>query len=440
MRHAQITTMSFIRTSSPEEHSVLRKTAWRLIPFLCLLYFIAFLDRVNVGFAALTMNQDIGLSASAYGIGAGIFFLGYFFFEVPSNLLLKRFGARRWIARIMVSWGIVSMAMACVQGPVSFWILRFLLGVAEAGFFPGMILYLTYWFPNRVRGAMVGYFLLANPLTSVLGAPLSTALLGSELFGLAGWQTMFIIEGIPAILLGIVVLFYLHDSPAEAKWLNADEKRVLISAIEREQQFAQHASLREGLTSRSVWLFGAIYFGMNLGVYGFGFFAPQIIKALGNFSVTQTGFVTAIPYACAALAMFLWGRHSDATGERVWHFSLAALMGACAFTIGSYSTNVYIAIAAFSLGAMGVLGAMPVFWTMPTALLTGTAAAGGIALINSIGTLSGYFGPVLMGKLKESTGSYTAGLTLIAVAMSLSALLVLSTVRKTFTKRSGSTS
>jgi MFS transporter, ACS family, tartrate transporter len=440
MPHARFTTMSFIRMSLPEEQAVLRKTAWRLIPFLCLLYFIAFLDRVNVGFAALTMNQDIGLSASAYGLGAGIFFLGYFFFEVPSNLLLKRFGARRWIARIMVSWGIISMAMAFVQGPVSFWILRFLLGVAEAGFFPGIILYLTYWFPNRVRGAMVGYFLLANPLTSVLGAPLSTALLGSELFGLAGWQTMFIIEGIPAILLGIVVLFYLHDSPAEAKWLNADEKRVLIAAVEREQQSAQHASLREGLTSRTVWLFGLIYFGMNLGVYGFGFFAPQIIKGLGSFTLTQTGFVTAIPYACAGLAMFLWGRHSDSTGERVWHFSLAALIGACAFTIGSYSTNVYVAIAAFSIGSMGVLGALPVFWTMPTALLTGTAAAGGIALINSIGTLSGYFGPVLMGKLKESTGSYAAGLTLIAVAMSLSALLVLSTVRKTFTKRSGSTS
>jgi MFS transporter, ACS family, tartrate transporter len=432
--------MSSNSLPSPQERAVIRKTALRLLPFLCLLYFIAFLDRVNVGFAALTMNQDIGLTATAYGVGAGIFFLGYFFFEVPSNLALRRFGARRWIARIMVSWGLISIAMAFVQGTTSFWVLRFLLGVAEAGFFPGIILYLTFWFPNSVRGAMVGYFLLANPLTSVIGAPLSTALLGTSLFDLAGWQTMFIIEGLPAIALGIVVLFYLQDSPAQAHWLDESERHILINAIEREQQQStQHVSLRAGLTSPAVWLFGLIYFGMNLGVYGFGFWAPQIIKELGDFSVQATGFVTAIPYACAAVAMFLWGRHSDRTQERPWHFALAALTGAAAFIVGSYSANVYIALAAFSLGAMGILAALPVFWTMPTALLAGTAAAGGIALINSIGTLSGYVGPVLMGKLKEATGSYSAGLLWIASAMTLAAVLVVATQRKTFTRRSGST-
>lgn len=410
---------------APAERAVIAKAALRLIPFICLLYFVAFLDRVNVGFAALTMNQDIGLSASAYGLGAGIFFLGYFIFEVPSNLLLKRFGARRWIARIMVTWGLVCLAMAFVTGPVSFWILRFLLGVAEAGFFPGMILYLTFWFPNSVRGAMIGYFLLANPLSSVIGAPLSTALLGTQLWGLAGWQTMFIIESLPAIALGVAVLFWLSDSPAKAQWLNEDERRTLETAIAREQRPDQHAALRDAFASPQVWLFGLIYFGLNLGVYGFGFWAPQMIKSLGNFSNAQTGLVTILPYACGAVAMFLWGRHSDRTRERVWHIALPALLGATGFLIGSNTDNLWLAIASFSVGAIGIFGALPVFWTLPTAMLTGAAAAGGIALINSIGTLSGYLGPVVIGKLKEATSGYSAGLAVLAVSMAFSSVLSL---------------
>jgi ACS family tartrate transporter-like MFS transporter len=408
---------------SPQEQVVIAKVALRLIPFVCLLYFVAFLDRVNVGFAALTMNQDLGLSASAYGTGAGIFFLGYFLFEVPSNLLLKRFGARRWIARIMVTWGLIAMAMAFVTGPVSFWILRFLLGVAEAGFFPGMILYLTFWFPNSVRCAMIGYFLLASPLSSVVGAPVSTALLGTHLFGLTGWQTMFIIEGLPAILLGVVVFFWLEDSPATASWLNDAERQTLATALAREQQSHRRVSLRDAFTSGRVWLFALVYFGLNFGIYGFGFWAPQMIKALGGFSNAQTGLVTIVPYACGAVSMFLWSRHSDRANERVWHLVLPALLSATGFGIAAMTHDVYFVLAAFTCAAIGLYAAMPVFWTLPTAMLAGTAAAGGIALINSIGTLSGYVGPVLMGRLRDSSGNYVAGLWALASFMAAAGLV-----------------
>lgn len=403
--------------SEPETRAVLRKVALRLIPFLCLLYFVAFLDRVNVGFAALTMNADIGLSDAAYGIGAGIFFLGYFLFEVPSNLFLKRVGARRWIARIMFTWGVIAVAMAFVQGPASFWTLRFLLGVAEAGFFPGMILYLTYWFPNSARAAVIGYFLLANPLSSVIGAPLSTLLLDTQIFGLSGWQTMFVVEGLPAVLLAFVVLYKLPDSPADAPWLSPQERDTLQAAIDREQLPDRHESLREAFLSSRVWLLALIYFGINLGVYGFGFWAPQIIRGLGQFTNTETGLVTVIPYACGAIAMFLWGRHSDRTGERKWHLALPALLGAVGFLVGGHATGITLAIAGFTLGAIGLYAALPVFWTLPTAILAGTAAAGGIALINSIGTLSGYVGPVLMGKLKEATQDNSGGLLALAVGL-----------------------
>jgi ACS family tartrate transporter-like MFS transporter len=421
--------MTSVPTTAIEERAVIRKAAVRLLPFLCLLYFVAFLDRVNVGFAALTMNQDIGLSATAYGFGAGVFFLGYFLFEVPSNLLLKRFGARRWIARIMVSWGLVSIAMAFAQGPTSFWTLRFLLGVAEAGFFPGIILYLTFWFPNHVRGAMIGYFLLANPLSSVIGAPLSTALLGTTLFGLSGWQTMFVLEGLPAIVLGIVVLRWLRDSPAQAEWLSARERDVLTAAVARDHKLSQHSSLREGLVNPRVWLFAVIYFGLNLGVYGFGFWAPQMIKALGEFTNEQIGLITVIPYACGALAMFLWGRRSDRTGERRWHLTIPALVGALGFLFGSHTSNVQVAIACYTLGAIGIFAALPVFWTLPSAMLTDRAAAGGIALINSIGTLSGTLGPVMIGRLNDATGNYSAGLFLLSFSMAVAGVLNLFAAR-----------
>lgn len=408
---------------SGEERAVVRKVAWRLLPFLCLIYFIAYLDRVNVGFAALTMSPDLGLSATAYGLGAGIFFVGYFLFEVPSNFMLKRVGARLWIARIMVTWGLISIAMAFVTGPTSFLVLRFLLGVAEAGFFPGMILYLTFWFPNSVRAAILGVFIIANPASTIIGAPLSTSLLGTSLFGLAGWQTMFVVEGLPAVLLGVAVLFVLCDGPGNAHWLSERERHVLLNAISRDERLNVHSSWRAGLLSADVWRFAALYAALMMGVYGFGFWAPQIIKSLGGLTNSEVGRVLVIPYAGATLAMYLWARHSDRTGERMWHLALPAFAGTVGFLYGGFADNVYLSVVAFTLGAVGIYATLPVFWSLPTALLGGSAAAGGIALINSIGNLSGYIGPSLIGWLRDRTNGYAPGLLVIAASMLLAGVL-----------------
>jgi MFS transporter, ACS family, tartrate transporter len=408
---------------STEERAVIRKAMWRLLPFLGFIYFIAYLDRVNVSFAALTMNTDLGISASAYGLGAGIFFVAYFLFEVPSNFALKRFGARMWIARIMVTWGLISMAMAFIVGPKSFYVMRFLLGVAEAGFFPGMVFYLTYWFPNRVRAGIFGIFIIANPASTVIGAPLSTTLLGTSLFGLSGWQTMFLIEGLPAVLLGVVVLFVLCDSPAKARWLTDREKDVLQAAIKRDERLNTFTSARDGLLHPLVWLFSGLYAALMMGVYGFGLWAPQIVKSLGNLSNQEVGLVLVIPYACATLAMVLWGRHSDRTGERKWHLALPGVVGMIGFLYGSFSGSFYGAVLGFTIGAIGIYASLPLFWSLPTAILGGSAAAGGIALINSIGNLSGYFGPFIIGKLKDLTQGFTAGLLVIAASLGLAAIL-----------------
>jgi ACS family tartrate transporter-like MFS transporter len=405
------------------ERAVFRKAAWRLIPFLGLLYFVSFLDRVNVGFAALTMNQDLGLSASAYGIGAGIFFLGYFLFEVPSNLVLARVGARRWISRILLTWGALSVAMAFVTGPVSFWIVRFLLGAAEAGFFPGMVLYLTYWFPNAARGRIMGWFFIAIPLSSAFGAPLSTWLLGFEPFGLRGWQAMFILEGLPAVLLGIVVLARLPDGPRQARWLDPAEVATVEAMLARERTAGPAATLRRTLLRPAVWHFAAIYFGIVVGLYGFGFWAPQIIKSLGDLSNSQVGLIATAPYLTAAVAMYFWSARSDAVGERRWHTALPAFVGAAGFAVSALLPDPVLRMAAFTLGAIGIYAALPVFWTLPTAALTGRAAAGGIALVNAIGNLGGYLGPVFVGRLKELTGGYDAGMLAIAVAMAVSGVL-----------------
>ncbi len=404
--------------------------AWRLLPFLCLIYFIAYLDRVNVGFAALTMNQDLGLSATAYGLGAGIFFIGYFLFEVPSNFMLKRFGARVWIARIMVTWGVLSIAMAFVTGPKSFFVLRFLLGVAEAGFFPGMIFYLTFWFPSRVRAAMLGIFIVANPASTVIGAPLSTTLLGTSVWHFTGWQTMFLVEGVPAVLLGFAVLFVLCDSPTKAKWLTERERHVLERAIEHDQLPGAPTTWRAGLMSADVWRFALLYAALMMAVYGFGLWAPQIIKALGNFTNQQVGLVLVIPYAAATVAMCGWARHSDRKGERTWHLALPAFLAAAGFLYSGFTDDVYLAMAAFTLGAMGIYSTLPLFWMLPTSLLGGSAAAGGIAMINAIGNLSGYFGPSIMGRLKDTTGGYTAGLIGIAASLAFAGALSLYVSRR----------
>lgn len=409
-------------------NSALRKVALRLIPFLGVLYFFAFLDRVNVGFAALTMNADLGLSAQVFGLGAGIFFVGYVLFEVPSNVMLERFGARVWIARIMISWGILSAAMAFVQGPKSFYTVRLLLGIAEAGFFPGIIFYLTCWFPSQHRARIIALFMIALPLSSVIGAPISTALLGIEAAGLKGWQWMFLLEAIPTIVLGIVVLAVLPDRPADAKWLSADEKRWLQREIDRERADTTHghaSSLREALTMPRVWRNGLVYFCILVGLYGFSFWLPQIIASLGEMTNVQVGLFTMIPYTLACIGLVLWGRHSDATGERSWHVALPSLLGAVALIVSGWAAAPLLAFAALCLAAVGIYAGLPAFWALASRGMQGAAAAGAIALINSLGNFGGFLGPAAIGMAKTHTGSYAASLVLIAAFLAFGAALVI---------------
>jgi D-galactonate transporter len=421
--------MSQAITGQTTAESVMHKVSWRLIPFMVLLYFVAFLDRVNVGFAALTMNKDLGLTATVFGNGAGIFFIGYFIFEVPSNVALEKFGARMWIARIMITWGIISGLMALTTGPISFYTLRFLLGIAEAGFFPGMILYLTYWFPSAYRAKIVGCFLLAIPISSIIGAPISTALLGTSILGLKGWQSLFILEALPALVLGFVVLFFMTDKPEKAHWLTPAERDWLSRVLQAERKTREsvhHYTLGQALMNPRVVLFGLMYFGIVIGLYGFSFWLPQIIKGFGGLSNWQVGLITMIPSAFAAAAMYLWGRHSDKTGERVWHVFLPAIIGGTSLAISGFLTGTpALALVALTIGAMGIYAALPTFWTLPTAMLSGTAAAGGIALINSIGNLGGYFGPSFMGYLKDWTKSHTYGLIGLGACMAMSGFLAL---------------
>jgi ACS family tartrate transporter-like MFS transporter len=320
--------------------SAIRKATVRLIPFLCLAYTINFLDRVNVGFAALHMNADLGFSPSVFGFGAGIFFLGYIAFEIPSNLALQRFGARIWIARIMISWGIVASAMALVTSETGFYAMRLLLGIAEAGFFPGIILYLTYWFPAAERARIIALFMASVPLATVFGGPLSGALLEMHgVLGLAGWHWLFVIEGLPAIVLGIAALKVLTDKPAEARWLSEDERQALTATLAAEAEATKvvgYADLGAALTRPRVLALGVLYFLIVIGLYGIGFWMPQVVEGFGLDPI-EVGFLTAIPYLFAASAMVLWGRHSDKTGERRWHIALPLLLAACAFAWSAYA-------------------------------------------------------------------------------------------------------
>ncbi len=413
------------------EVRTMRRVTWRLVPFLILCYFVAYLDRVNVGFASLTMNKDLGISSTAYGLGAGIFFLSYFVFEVPSNLFLERFGARRWIARIMVTWGLLSGAMALVQGEASFYLVRFLLGIAEAGFFPGIIFYLTLWFPASYRARIIGYFMAAIPLSSVLGAPLSGYLLGFDgLAGLKGWQWLFILEAAPAIVLSVVVLFYLTDRPALADWLSDDERNWLASRLEAEEKQrirAQHFTVRQALLNPRVLALSLVYFGAVACNYGVGFFLPQIVKAFG-LDYLWTGIVTAIPYVVGVVGIVLWGRRSDRMQERKGHAAFALAVAAVGIAATTFLPDPTLKMIAFSIAAFGVFGCLPVFWTLPTSFLSGAAAAGGIAIINSIGNLSGFAGPYLMGYLKDRTGDYNAGLLCLG-ALGLMAMVIVLSLR-----------
>jgi MFS transporter, ACS family, tartrate transporter len=409
------------------ETSTIRAISMRLIPFLVTAYFFAYLDRVNLGFAALTMNAELKFSPTVFGWGAGIFFVCYFIFEVPSNLALEKFGASRWIARIMVTWGIISVLMAMVNGERSFYILRFLLGVAEAGFFPGIILYLTYWYPAKYRARFLAAFAVAVPVSTVIGAPVSGLLLGLDgAMGLKGWQWLFVIEGIPSVLLGIVTWFYLTDRPNKADWLNAEQKAWLASKLQAEnaaKQTAKHLSLGQALSSGKVIALSLIYFGYVGALYGMQFWLPQIVKAFG-LTNAQTGFVTAIPYLFGTIAMILWARHSDATRERVAHVGGPLLLTALALGVSSYITDPTATMVVLTVAAIGMFCTFAVFWTLPTAWLSGTAAAGAIALINSIGNLAGFGGPYLIGWVKETTGNTSTGLLVLSLLPLAAGLLV----------------
>jgi MFS transporter, ACS family, tartrate transporter len=407
---------------------VLRKITWRIVPFIMLLYFVAFIDRVNIGFASLTMNKDIGLSPTVYGFGAGIFFWGYFLFEVPSNIILHKVGARIWIARVMITWGIVSAAMAFVQGPTSFYVLRFLLGVAEAGFFPGIILYLSYWFPARQRAAVTALFMAAAPLSTVLGSPVSGALLEMDgMLGFKGWQWLFVLEAFPAALLGFVVLAFLTDRPEKAKWLADDERRWLVETMNVEstsKAATSKHSIWRGLADPRVLALALIYFGTSAGLYTLGVWAPQIIKQFG-LSTLQVGFLNALPASAAVVAMVLWARHSDRTGERTWHVVLACLLAAAGLAFAGLATGVVTVLVALTLVNIGISSAKPPLWSMPTLFLSGPAAAAGIATINSIGNLGGFVGPAMIGWIKDQTGSFVGGLYFVAGLLVLSAVLTL---------------
>jgi len=405
------------------EDRVFARATWRLVPFMALLYVVAFLDRVNVGTASLTMNKDLGLSAEAYGFGAGIFFFGYFLFEVPSNVILEKVGARIWISRIMLTWGVVSMANAFATGPLSFFVVRFLLGVAEAGFFPGMVLYVTYWFPSAHRARLIALFMVALPLSNVIGSPLSGWILGLEGFRhLHGWQWLFLIEGAPSVVLGLVVLWWLPNGPGDAKWLDEDERAQIAAELAAEPPHV-HTSLWPMFGDPRVWLLAVPDFGIVLGLYGVNLWMPQIVREMG-YSILATGFIVALPYVAAMLAMVLWAMSSDARHERIWHVAAASLVAAAGLIGAALFQSQLAVLLSFGVAVCGIYAALAVFWTLPPSFLGGTAAAGGIALINSISNLGGFWGPAIMGWLKQHTGSYAAGLGVLAAGMIAAAVLV----------------
>ena len=418
------------------ETRTMSKVTTRLVPFLIVCYFAAYLDRVNVGFAKLQMSPALGLTETMFGLGAGIFFFTYFIFEVPSNLALDRFGARRWIARIMFTWGIVSGAMAFIPNIASglgispettFYAIRLLLGAAEAGFFPGIIFFLTLWFPSAYRARIVGYFMAAIPLSSVIGAPISGYLLGVTGFGLAGWQWLFILEAVPALLLAFGVLFYLTDYPTHAHWLAPDEQTWLtrrLAAERKHRETAEHFSVGRALTDPRVLALAVVYFGAVAANYGIAFFLPTIIKAFG-LSNSQTGWVAALPYVVGTIGMVWYGHRSDSRMERKGHAAVALAIAAIGIAGAAFTDQPMLKMALLCFGAFGVFAVLPIFWTLPTTFLSGTAAAAGIAIINALGNLAGFAGPYAMGFIKDATGSFSGGLLVIAGLVVLAMIVVL---------------
>ena len=408
---------------------VYAKITWRLLPFLILCYIVAYLDRVNVGFARLQMLEDLQFSETVYGLGAGMFFIGYFFFEVPSNLFLHRVGARIWIARIMITWGLISASFMFIRTPASFYTLRFILGVAEAGFFPGIILYLTYWYPAERRARMVALFMAAPPLAGVFGGPLSgwimQALAGRR--GLAGWQWLFVLEAIPAIIVGTLVLLYLDNGIRSAKWLDDREKAILEKGIEKDRAAVSvHASLSDVFGDRRLWLLCLIYFCCVMGHYGLTFWMPVLIQNAGVSGTFRIGLFTAIPYSGAVVAMVLLGSSADLHRERRWHASVPMVVGAIFLSLSAVAgTHTTLAITCLTIAAAGVLSSGALFWSLPTAFLGGVAAAAGIAAINSVGNLAGFVSPYVVGWLKDLTNSTEAGMFAVSAVLIVGAAAIL---------------
>ena len=420
-------------TYTPEfEKATYAKVMWRVIPFLFLCYIVAYLDRVNVGFAKLQMSTDLSFSDTIYGAGAGIFFIGYFFFEVPSNVILSKVGAKIWIARIMIVWGLISSGMMFTNSETTFYVLRFLLGVAEAGFFPGMILYLTYWFPRSRRAKMTASFMTAIAVSGIVGGPVSGWILGSMggVADLKGWQWLFLLEGLPSVVVGILVLLYLDDNPSKSKWLTAEEKGLLLTRLDQDEQAKraqgeQSHSFADAFKNGRVWIFCAIYFGIVMGTYGISFWLPQIIKETITKDPWHIGLISAIPWSAAAIAMVLNGHHSDATGERRWHVAGACVIGALAFAVSAMpGVGGWAGIAALTVATAAVMSAVSCFWSLPTGILSGTAAAAGIAWINSVGNLAGYVSPMVVGKIRDATHSMTLALSVLSVSVLIAGLLV----------------
>jgi MFS family permease len=414
------------------ELTVYRKVAWRIIPLLFLCYIAAYLDRVNVSFAKLQMQTDVpAITDTVFGLGTGIFFLGYLIFEVPSNILMEKLGARLWIARIMITWGLISTAMIFVNSPWAFYGLRLLLGIAEAGFFPGVILYLTYWFPSRRRGEMVAFFMMAVALTGVVGAPLSGWILHefNAGTGLKGWQMLFLLEGIPSIVLGLFVPWLLANGIRSAQWLTEDEKQLLEGNLQAEEARKDHLPLAGLFFNPQLIMFSLIYFCCTMGLYGTGFWIPQLIKNTGVKDLFSVGLLTAIPYGFGAIAMVVLGRSSDRRAERRVHFALASFLGAAGIVISNlFRQNTLIAMVGLTLATMGILATLPLFWPMPTDVLAGTSAAAGIAWINSLGNLGGFFAPSIVGWFTDLTKRSDYGLYVIAGALVLGSFLVLAFV------------
>jgi MFS family permease len=425
-------------TYTPEfEKRVYTKVIWRLIPFLFMCYIFAYVDRVNVGFAKLQMQHDLGISDAVYGTGAGIFFIGYFFFEIPCNIALEKIGAKYWLGPIMIVWGLVSACTMLVSGQWSFYFVRFILGIVECGFFPGVILYLTFWFPSKYRAKMVASFMTAIPLSGLIGGPISGWILNrmASVGGLKAWQWLFLVEAVPSLLAGCATMFFLADNPAKAKWLNADERGLLMQRLEDDEvgkrKGAGHAHSFSAAFSKNVWLFALIYFGVVTGNYGLQFWMPQIIKDTLTKDPFQIGLLTMIPWGITAVAMILVGHHSDKTGERCWHVAIAALVGGLGLALSAIpGISGGLGLVALTIATAGIISSTSTFWSLPTSYLSGTAASAGIAWINSLGNLGGQVGPLILGNVHGKNNSLTPALLLLSLSCVMSAIITIAFFRK----------